>query len=573
MGRTGTQIANELQAAGAADLDRRVLSLIKSGALAGPWRDVRAIEWVDVPSRAGALSAVFRVARLPVCLGTDDDLLFAPVSADTQQQIADLFGLVQPTTKLLDLCRTTAAIQVNAPTQLSDRAERIQAGLSPDMKDALASLKFTRDVLKLWPKEGIAGFPFKTWALTNRAETVGQAYNYGFYSSAPPYRSVSGLRLWQQLSGKHNTRHWDYSQVGVFFAMECTVSGPGFGENRRMRLADVLLDPQLCILASSEGVLKTLRQPLLEQSSIIAPRPSTPRTAPLIYRRTLRLGSRDLAADPSVSELQAFLGARPDGSFGPVTAGLVRELQRSVGLPDDGVAGPQTYAAINDLIAQRAASNVSLSKPAPAPAPPAPVTVAPAPAVPPLEPPTGLRLPSPLVAGFRRAKHFLASTRTVNKLVLHVAEIAELITSAEGLAAYVATMADGRLASWHYSVDVDSIWQSVEDQYVAYHAPGANHDGIGIEIAGYSRQTPTEWADDYSAATLELTAQLCAALCRKHQLPVVFLDAKALLASADARGITTHAEVTKAFKRSTHTDPGKSFPTAAFLARVAQLAA
>lgn len=307
MGRIATELAVDLQAGGIADLDRRVLSLIKSGALAGPWRDPRRIPWMPITSTVGKDTAVFQVAPLPVCIGTDDDFMFAPMSADTQQQLADMYGLVQPTTKLFDLCRQQG-FQVNPATQPADGPTRVARGYSPNMGDALASLRFTRDTLKAMAgRVGLPGFPYKGWMLTNRAETPGQAYNYGFYTtgvttSTGPFRSASGLVLWQQLAGRHNTRHWDYSQVGVYFSQSCTVNG------RVRRLSDVLLDPEFARLASDEGVLKTLRQPLLDQSGVIAPRPSQPGTGELTFKRVLKLGSRDGAGERVVADVQLFLG-------------------------------------------------------------------------------------------------------------------------------------------------------------------------------------------------------------------------------------------------------------------------
>lgn len=557
MGRTATELAADLQAGGSADLDRRVLSLVKSGALAGPWRDPRRIPWLPLTSTVGKLTATFQVAPLPVCVGTDDDFMFAPMSADTQQQLADMYGLVQPTTKLFDLCRKQGYL-VNPSTQPADGAERERRGYSPNMSDAQASLRFTRDTLKAMAgRSGLPGFPFKGWMLTNRSETPGQAYNYGFYTTGAttatgPFRSASGLVLWQQLAGRHNTRHWDYSQVGVFFAQSCVVNG------RERRLSDVLLDPECAILASDEGVLKTLRQPLLDQSGVIAPRPHQPAPGELVFKRMLMLGSRDGAGERLVADVQLFLGCRPDGSFGPTTDGLSREFQRSVQLVPDGKWGPMTYEAANRTLAVRAATNASLTIPE------VRTTLK---LVPPLPIPSSLRLPTPLVAGFRQAKQYKPVTRTPRKIVLHTAEIAELPTGAEALVAACAT--SDRVASWHYSVDCDSIWQSVLDQHVAFHAPGANHDGIGIEITGRARQTAADWRDDFSLATLELTAQLVAALCRKHSIPVRYVDEKGLLAGED--GITTHHDVTQAFKRSTHTDPGAHFPMAEFVARVQQL--
>ncbi len=115
----------------------------------------------------------------------------------------------------------------------------------------------------------------------------------------------------------------------------------------------------------------------------------------------------------------------------------------------------------------------------------------------------------------------------------------------------------------HNCVDADSITQSVKEEYVAWHAPGANRVGIGIEMCGRAAQTPEQWDDDFSRSVLRRTARLTAALCRRWNLPVQFVDAAAL--KYNVRGITTHAEVTKAFKQSTHTDPGKHFPMDEFL--------
>lgn len=146
--------------------------------------------------------------------------------------------------------------------------------------------------------------------------------------------------------------------------------------------------------------------------------------------------------------------------------------------------------------------------------------------------------------------------RSIDLIVLHTMEMAEDADAAENCAAWFRSPA--ARASAHYCVDADSIVQAVRDQDVAWHAPGANHDGIGIELAGRARQTRAEWADRYSTAMLERAAELTAGLCRRHEIPVAWLHAADL--KAGKRGLTTHAAVSAAFKRSTHTDPGAAFP-------------
>jgi N-acetyl-anhydromuramyl-L-alanine amidase AmpD len=124
----------------------------------------------------------------------------------------------------------------------------------------------------------------------------------------------------------------------------------------------------------------------------------------------------------------------------------------------------------------------------------------------------------------------------------------------------------GSKVSAHYCVDADSIVQCVRDQDVGWHAPGANSDGIGIEHAGRAKQTGRDWSDAYSTAMLERSATLVAELCRKYKIPVAWLYAADLIAGK--RGITPHVAVSKAFKRSSHWDPGEGFPVERYLALV-----
>jgi N-acetyl-anhydromuramyl-L-alanine amidase AmpD len=170
---------------------------------------------------------------------------------------------------------------------------------------------------------------------------------------------------------------------------------------------------------------------------------------------------------------------------------------------------------------------------------------------------------------FLQAKYFTKSgKRAIDLIVIHDMEYPERLDGAENVAKFF--QRGGSEASAHYCVDGDSIVQCVRDMDIAWHAPGANHDGIGIEHAGYARQTAAEWADDYSEKMLQLSATLCAELCKTYNLPHAFVDVPGLLKGL--RGFTTHNNVSKAFKKSTHTDPGPNFPFAHYLELVEQAA-
>lgn len=131
-----------------------------------------------------------------------------------------------------------------------------------------------------------------------------------------------------------------------------------------------------------------------------------------------------------------------------------------------------------------------------------------------------------------------------------------------------------RCSSAHAAVDPNSIVQCVPWDRIAWHAPGANRYGIGIEHAGFGRETLADWMSTDNLLMLDLSAWLCSELCRRNGIPVDFLDANELRAAGDtATGITTHWEVSKAFGKSTHCDPGPAFPIGNYLKAVSRYAA
>lgn len=158
-----------------------------------------------------------------------------------------------------------------------------------------------------------------------------------------------------------------------------------------------------------------------------------------------------------------------------------------------------------------------------------------------------------------QAKHYTSGPRTkgpVRVVVVHSMEAPEKGTTAESVAAYFAR--GERVASAHYCIDADSIAQCVREADVAYHAPGANHDGIGLEHAGYARQTREEWLDPYGKAMLALSAKLAAEVAGRYGIPALLLSVADL--KAGKRGFCSHHTVSLAYRRSSHTDPGTGFP-------------
>jgi hypothetical protein len=121
-------------------------------------------------------------------------------------------------------------------------------------------------------------------------------------------------------------------------------------------------------------------------------------------------------------------------------------------------------------------------------------------------------------------------------------------------------------ASAHLCIDNNSIVQCVLNNDVAFATPGANNNGIQLEIAGIEKQSTVEWDDAYSKALLEIAANAAAQYCLKYNLPRNHLSKTEL--KAEDEGIIGYVQASEVFNRSTHIDPGKNFPWEEFIARV-----
>jgi hypothetical protein len=161
------------------------------------------------------------------------------------------------------------------------------------------------------------------------------------------------------------------------------------------------------------------------------------------------------------------------------------------------------------------------------------------------------------------ARHFTRGREgPIDLVVLHTLEGAERGDTAETVARRFAGREAPELSA-HYCVDSDSIVQCVRDADVAWHAPGANHDGLGIVLAGGSPETFGDWRDPEATAVLARAAALVALKCVQYRIPPVWLYAADLV--ADRRGLTSHRNVALAFHRSDHADPEAAFPSEWFV--------
>lgn len=145
--------------------------------------------------------------------------------------------------------------------------------------------------------------------------------------------------------------------------------------------------------------------------------------------------------------------------------------------------------------------------------------------------------------------------RPIRLIVIHDMEVRQSATTAESVARMFHTT--DRKASAHYCIDQDSVVQGVDDEDTAWAAPGANADGLQIEHAGFARQSRADWLSDMG--TLRQSAQLAAGKAKKHGIAIKRLSVPELQ-NPSISGFVGHLDVTNAFHKSDHTDPGSNFP-------------
>ena len=152
-------------------------------------------------------------------------------------------------------------------------------------------------------------------------------------------------------------------------------------------------------------------------------------------------------------------------------------------------------------------------------------------------------------------------------IVVHDMEYYERDDSAEIIAHDFATRPPGNKASAHICVDNNSIVQCVKDNDIAYAAPGANSDGLQMELTGFGKQTEAEWLNFYGIALLAIGSDAAAQWCLKFGLPPIHLTDEQVKDKL-TKGICGHDQVSRVFKLSDHTDPGVNFPWQYFISSV-----
>ncbi|QQY11864.1 N-acetylmuramoyl-L-alanine amidase [Cutibacterium avidum] len=178
------------------------------------------------------------------------------------------------------------------------------------------------------------------------------------------------------------------------------------------------------------------------------------------------------------------------------------------------------------------------------------------------------------------AHHGPTTNAPVSRIVIHSTcpDVGFPAASKAGRAVSTANYfaSTSRPASAHYVVDIATTVQCLPENTVGYHAP-PNSGSIGIEICsdGGSKgsfenpahaYTTTQWLSPEVWPAVERAAILAREICHRHHIPIRRLSVAQV--RAGERGICGHNEVSEAFHRSDHDDPGPWFPWDRFILEV-----
>lgn len=194
------------------------------------------------------------------------------VTAENQQQIADLLGCILMTAKIADLLwmqRNVTLPPLPMPITSSTEAMVKQSKRVDDAIVAAGS------------GVGIIQTVGKHWIIDQDVlQYPGKATNYGWHctsktwtGSYEPCASLAGNANCHVVQGRgwaHDPRHTDYSQICILVAKQCVVNG------QPDDLTRVLTDKNLAHLVSHSGPMTVLRQPGVPELAPLARAPGKP---------------------------------------------------------------------------------------------------------------------------------------------------------------------------------------------------------------------------------------------------------------------------------------------------------
>ena len=249
---TGSEFARSITDLSLQRRERQISEAVKSGNVPKFLRML-----VPVTVQRGTTKATYFVTPDYLAIGSDDDYFLTPLSPYAAQAIADVLECTLPTTRMVDEIYAQATVKLTpAPIPPSPAMTTVPVFLEHNGMVRPARLKA--------PGGLVAGHKKDVVIATKVFATPGKVAIYGWHNN-------DGKPI-QPLYAGHTAAWVDYSHGIRLVQRRMIVDG------EPKTIDEVVADPRLAQLLSSEGVMRESRYPVKDvavtpQGAVIAPAP------------------------------------------------------------------------------------------------------------------------------------------------------------------------------------------------------------------------------------------------------------------------------------------------------------
>jgi hypothetical protein len=241
---SGSEFAERIGPLDLAEREQEVITQVTAGNVPGFLRKLCPVAVTNVVS-GRTDSATFYVTPDYLAIGSDEDYFLVPISPGTAQRIANAVHCSLPTPKMVDAIHAAAEVKL-APSPIPPSPAMTTV---PVFSNHNAMVRSQRaELLPAHPLGAlVAGHQKDVVISAKLGSAPGKVAIYGWHQT-------NGLPI-QPLYLKHAAAWVDYSQCTRLVQQQMTVNG------RAKTVTEVLTDPALADLLSSEGPLLNARYP------------------------------------------------------------------------------------------------------------------------------------------------------------------------------------------------------------------------------------------------------------------------------------------------------------------------
>ena len=241
---SGSAFGRKILGANEQGRERLILDQFRSGNIPDFLRHFSKVRFVSQTRSGKKREVTLYVLPDYLAVGNNSDYLRLPMTPLTAQAIADQYGLLLPTVKIVDAIYRAASVKLD-PRPFKPGPQMVSVG------ELVRHNAVVQAGLKTQVPLGLVAGHKKDIVITNRLlKKPNRVAIYGWH-----LRSGTAI---QPVTTVHGSYYADYSHGARLMASTMVIDDVSY------RVGDVLRDPELSALISYEGPLKTLRYNLNE---------------------------------------------------------------------------------------------------------------------------------------------------------------------------------------------------------------------------------------------------------------------------------------------------------------------